>query len=59
MVRDVVLRRIPAIFGGNTLYATCALAASGVVVLEAYTWPVAGAWARYPRPRWRRRGRNR
>ena len=32
MVRDVVLRRIPAIFGGNTLYATCALIASGVMV---------------------------
>jgi len=33
MVRDVVLRRIPAIFGGNTLYATSALVASGVMVL--------------------------
>ena len=32
MVRDVVLRRIPAIFGGNTLYATCAVLASGVMV---------------------------
>jgi uncharacterized membrane protein YeiH len=32
MVRDVVLRRIPAIFGGNTLYATCAAIASGVMV---------------------------
>jgi uncharacterized membrane protein YeiH len=32
MVRDVVLRRIPAIFGGNTLYATCAVIASGVMV---------------------------
>ena len=31
-VRDVVLRRIPAIFGGNTLYATPALIASGVMV---------------------------
>jgi uncharacterized membrane protein YeiH len=31
-VRDVVLRRMPGIFGGNTLYATCALAASGVMV---------------------------
>jgi uncharacterized membrane protein YeiH len=31
-VRDVVLRRTPGIFGGNTLYATCALAASGVMV---------------------------
>jgi uncharacterized membrane protein YeiH len=32
MVRDVVLRRIPAIFGGNTLYATCAVIASAVMV---------------------------
>jgi uncharacterized membrane protein YeiH len=32
MVRDIVLRRIPAIFGGNTLFATCALVASGVMV---------------------------
>lgn len=32
-VRDVVLRRIPSIFGGNTLYATSALLASGVMVL--------------------------
>ena len=33
MVRDVVLRRIPSIFGGNTLYATSALVASGVMVV--------------------------
>lgn len=32
-VRDVVLRRIPTILGGNTLYATCALLASGVLVV--------------------------
>jgi uncharacterized membrane protein YeiH len=32
VVRDVVLRRIPAIFGGTTLYATCAVVASGVMV---------------------------
>jgi hypothetical protein len=32
-VRDVVLRRVPGILGGNTLYATCAVAASGVLVL--------------------------
>ena len=31
-LRDIVLRRIPSIFGGNTLYATCALLASGVMV---------------------------
>jgi uncharacterized membrane protein YeiH len=30
-VRDVVLRRVPAIFGGNTLYATSAVIASGVM----------------------------
>jgi uncharacterized membrane protein YeiH len=30
--RDIVLRRIPAIFGGNTLYATCAVIASAVMV---------------------------
>ena len=29
----IVLRRIPGIFGGNTLYATCALVASGVMDL--------------------------
>ncbi len=33
MVRDVVLRRIPAIFGGTTLYATSAVVASGVMVV--------------------------
>lgn len=33
MVRDVVLRRIPTIFGGGTLYATCALVASAVMVV--------------------------
>jgi uncharacterized membrane protein YeiH len=31
-VRDIVLRRRPAIFGGNTLYATSAIAASAVMV---------------------------
>ena len=42
-VRDVVLRRIPAVLGGNTLYATCALAASGVmVVLFRAGHPTAG-----------------
>ncbi|HEY0400552.1 MAG TPA: trimeric intracellular cation channel family protein, partial [Blastococcus sp.] len=33
MLRDVVLRRIPGIFGGNTLYATSALLAGGVMVV--------------------------
>jgi uncharacterized membrane protein YeiH len=32
-VRDVVLRRVPGVLGGNTLYATCAIAASGVLVI--------------------------
>lgn len=32
-VRDVVLHRVPGIFGGNTLYATCALAASGTMIV--------------------------
>jgi uncharacterized membrane protein YeiH len=32
-LRDIVLRRIPGIFGGNTLYATSALLASGVMVV--------------------------
>lgn len=31
-VRDIMLRQVPAIFGGNTLYATCALIASGAMV---------------------------
>jgi uncharacterized membrane protein YeiH len=31
-VRDVVLRRVPGVLGGNTLYATCALVASAVMV---------------------------
>lgn len=33
LVRDVMLNRVPSIFGGNTLYATSALLASGVMVL--------------------------
>jgi uncharacterized membrane protein YeiH len=43
-VRDVVLRRVPGILGGNTLYATCALAASGVMVgFHRAGWPTAGS----------------
>jgi uncharacterized membrane protein YeiH len=34
--RDVVLRRVPAVLGGNTLYATCAAAASGALVILFY-----------------------
>lgn len=33
MIRDVLVRRTPIVFGGNTLYATCATVAAGVVVL--------------------------
>jgi uncharacterized membrane protein YeiH len=32
MVRDVAVLRVPQVFGGNTLYATCAVAASGMMV---------------------------
>ncbi len=43
MIRDVVLRRIPSIFGGNTLYATSATVASGVmVVLQRTGHPTVG-----------------
>jgi uncharacterized membrane protein YeiH len=42
-VRDIVLRRFPGIFGGNTLYATSALLASGVmVVLYRLGYPSVG-----------------
>ena len=45
-VRDIVLRRVPAVLGGNTLYATCAVAASGVlVVLSDHGRQTAGALA--------------
>ena len=36
-VRDIAVGRIPAIFGGNTLYATCAVIASGALVLIQYS----------------------
>lgn len=32
-MRDIVLRRVPVVLGGNTLYATCAIAASGLTVI--------------------------
>lgn len=35
-LRDLAIRRIPQIFGGNTLYATCAVVASIVTVLFSY-----------------------
>lgn len=31
-MRDVMLQKTPAVFGGNTLYATSAILASGVMV---------------------------
>ena len=33
VVRDVLLRQVPAVFGGNTLYVTPALLAAGTMVL--------------------------
>lgn len=43
-VRDVVLRQVPAVLGGNTLYATCAAVASAALVLLAYNgYPTAGS----------------
>jgi uncharacterized membrane protein YeiH len=45
-VRDVVLARIPGILGGNTLYATCAAAASGaLVLLSVHGHPTVGSFA--------------
>ncbi|WP_310964762.1 trimeric intracellular cation channel family protein [Nocardioides terrisoli] len=44
-VRDVVLRRVPGVLGGNTLYATCAIAASGVlVILHQHDHQTAGSY---------------
>ncbi|UPK75234.1 trimeric intracellular cation channel family protein [Nocardioidaceae bacterium SCSIO 66511] len=44
--RDVVLQRIPGILGGNTLYATCALLGSGVLVIFYRSgYPVLGSFA--------------
>jgi len=40
MVRDLLLLRTPIVFGGNTLYATCASAAAAVVVLA--DWATGG-----------------
>lgn len=33
VIRDLCVGNVPTIFGGNTLYATCALVASGVMVV--------------------------
>jgi uncharacterized membrane protein YeiH len=44
MVRDVLLMRVPAVFGGNTLYATSALLASvAMLVLSELGQPEIGA----------------
>jgi uncharacterized membrane protein YeiH len=46
MVRDLFLLRVPAIFGGNTLYATSALLASAaMVVLAGLGSPAVGSAA--------------
>ncbi|AHH17074.1 putative membrane protein [Nocardia nova SH22a] len=37
VVRDIAVGRVPTIFGGNTLYATCALAASATLVIIWYS----------------------
>ncbi|MEU6561957.1 trimeric intracellular cation channel family protein [Nocardia nova] len=37
VVRDISVGRVPTIFGGNTLYATCALAASATLVIIWYS----------------------
>ena len=45
-VRDIVLRKVPTVLGGNTLYATCAIAASGVLVILNHAGsPTAGSLA--------------
>lgn len=42
-VRDIAVGRIPTIFGGNTLYATCAVISSGTLVLvQFWGYPQAG-----------------
>ncbi|RLY95184.1 trimeric intracellular cation channel family protein [Kocuria tytonicola] len=47
MIRDIAVGRLPAIFGGNTLYATSALLASTLMALLVGlghpTWGMAGA----------------
>ncbi|MDX6204215.1 MAG: hypothetical protein QOF39_272 [Frankiales bacterium] len=46
MVRDIAVLRVPRVFGGNTLYATCAVAASAVMVaLNRADHPTAGILA--------------
>lgn len=43
ITRDVLLREVPIVFGGNTLYATCAVLASAVLVIIAEAgYPAAG-----------------
>ncbi|WP_130866066.1 trimeric intracellular cation channel family protein [Acidipropionibacterium timonense] len=34
-IRDIAVRRVPSVFGGNTLYATCAIAGSALYVVMA------------------------
>lgn len=56
-VRDMVLRRIPTILGGSTLYATCALAAAatavaftegGLTTIGSFAATVVGAGRQHP-----------
>lgn len=43
VLRDLLPREVPEIFGGNTLYATCAATASAVLVIGTYAgYPAAG-----------------
>lgn len=43
MVRDVAVLRVPHVFGGNTLYATCAvLASAAMVILNKADHPTIG-----------------
>jgi uncharacterized membrane protein YeiH len=42
-VRDIAVGSVPTIFGGNTLYATCAVITSGTMVLiDLWGYPQAG-----------------
>jgi len=43
VLRDVLVRRTPAIFGGSTLYASCAAVAAATAV-ALYLWVVPPGW---------------
>ena len=44
MVRDVCIGQVPSVLGGNTLYATAALAASGSILLFRRRRAAPGEW---------------